>query len=202
MKNKLLIFLIAIFCLSFSNQAVKKYKDSNIDGKVLFISYYEKISIKVLKDYKNKNKRFLYLYPRPCECPRYYSFNKSLHIDGEFKVTDSLRVIFCSGCETNAIILPFQYSYILLDSLINDSIVKFTLNLKKSKLEPGKEYIDSIVSIEKEGKRVIQRTTIFHVQNYGLIDKKNIFDSEGQIKRELEEERIRDSVDNEYIKRN
>lgn len=202
MKDEFLIFLIAIICLSFSNQGIKNNNNSKVDGKVLYISYYEDIDIKILKDYKNKKKRFRYLSVNPCECPRYSSDNETLEIDGEFKLTDSSKIIFCSGCQTNDIAFPYQYSHIQLDSLINDSIILFTLNNKKNKLGPGKEYVDSIVSIEKEGKRVIQRTTIIHFENYGLIDKKNIFDSEGQIKRNLEEEKIRDSVEIEYIKRN
>jgi hypothetical protein len=202
MKHKFLIFLISIICLSFSNQPLKKHQESKVDGKVLFISYYEDINIEILKDYKNKKKRFRYLSVYPCKCPRYRSYNKTLEIDGEFKITDSSKIIFCSGCETNNISFPYQYSYIQLNSLMNDSIVEFTLNNKKSRLKPGKEYVDSIVSIEKEGKRVIQRTTIFHFENYGLVDKKNIFDSDGQIQRQRDEQRIRDSVEIEYIKQN
>lgn len=200
MEYRLLFFLIPIICLSFPNHIVNNLKKKEIEEKVLFLTYFEDTNIEVLKDYKNEKKKFRYFHVNPCECPGFNRSNKSIDIDGEFKLTELSKIIFCGACETKDISLPYAYSFIQLKSLVNDSTIEFSLNNEVHLLHSSNEYIDTIVSVEKEGKRIIQRTIIIHLVNYGLVNKKDIFDAEGQAKRKEKEERIRDSLEIEFIK--
>lgn len=121
-------------------------------------------------------------------------------MDGIFTLTDTSRVIFCGLDEVVDISLPFHYKEISLNSLTNDSTIRLTISNRDYLLEPGQIYIDSLVSKRKVGKRVIQETKIIHIENYGLIYKKNVFDSNGIHKREMEEKRMNDSIDNSHEK--
>jgi len=173
MKNKILLF-IAIIGLSFSKGLVKTKEYSGVKDKVLLIFYTGESNIKIIKDYKNISKRFQYMPSNPPPYPSYDYDNKTLELHEEIKLTDSSKIIFCGYNEVFDISLPFHFEDITLDSLINDSTMRFTFNNQKHIIKPGEAYIDTLVSILKEGKRVIERTTIFHVANYGLIFKNNI----------------------------
>jgi hypothetical protein len=185
MKNRFLIILIVFLSFSFSIEKFKTKKCAEEEGKVLFIYYNVDTDVKVLKDYKNEKKRFKYLSVNPFWGPEYDSYYKTLNVDGIFKLKDSSRIVFFAQDKLMDIYLPFQYSEITIDTLINDSIVSLTLNNKKFISVPGKMVIDSLVTIVKEGKRRVRYTKIFYVENYGLIYKKNIFDYEERTKRAI-----------------
>jgi len=190
--------LISIICCSFSN----KIFCQGLTSKVLLLEYCVEVTdLKVLKDYKDKEKQFRYISVHPFNNPRFDKLAKRLDIDGLFDATDSSNVIFLGGGEAKEISFPFRYSKIKLDRLVNDSTVGFKLNNRKFISKPGQVVIDSLISIVKEGERVIQLTTKYRFENYGLIDKKNIFDSndrEIEIKKLLELLELEDTIKNNF----
>jgi hypothetical protein len=196
MKPKLLILLFSFLGLSLLSESFESKECYKVNGKILLIYYHVDNKINVIKDYKDENKRFRYMSVLPCPGPLF--INNRLVIEGKFDVVDSTKTIFYDDCSVSDILMPFKYNNLLLDSVINDSIVGFLLNNKKHILEPGKIFIDSLVSIVKEGERVIQHTTIFQLENYGLIDRRNIINYNELL---INEERARDSIEMEEIKR-
>lgn len=197
------IILIAFFVIIDLAYPIGKCKISNsteIEGKALIIFYDEGTEIKILKDYKKHYRRFKYTPGTPIPNPWKINNNRTLDVDGIFTLTDTSRVIFCGPDEVVDISLPFHYNDISFDCLINDSIVRISSRSGKHVLGPQKVYVDSIASKWKEGKRVFQETKIIRLENYGLIYKKNVFDSNGIHKREMEEKRMNDSIDNSHEK--
>ena len=195
MKHKFLILLLTILGLSFSSGKNRMNNFHKVaDGKVLLIEYDQEIFTKIIKDYRKKKDRKSITEGLPYTGTNYDSFNKMLYVDENIQLTDSSKIVFW---ETNVmdISLPFRYSYITLDRFVNDSIVQITLNNKKYICSPGQDLFDTITSIETEGKRVTQSTTIFHVKNHGLIFRKNIITERERMRRIYEELRIRDSID-------
>jgi hypothetical protein len=158
-------------------------------GKVLLLEYYEQVtSFKVLKDYKEMGKRIRYMSVQPIENPSFDA--QRLDVDGFFDLTDSSKVVILAGGDAKDISLPFQYSVLKLDRLINDSTIELKLNNKQFVSKPGEIVMDSIVSVIIEGERIIKRTIEYTMTNYGLIDKKNIFDykdREAEMHNELDE---------------
>jgi hypothetical protein len=192
-----IIFLI--FCLIFTKDFNKSLKKTNGNQKILLIDYYEEYDFEVLKDYKNKKKKYRYnLSGQPIENLNYNQHDNILCID--FKMSDTSKLFFMANGKVFDISIPYQFSDILLNGIVNDSLLDFTLLTKKIILKPDDIYIDTLVTINKEGKRVIRYTKIIYVKNYGLIEKQNILDLEGQKNWEIKQERIRDSLEMEYLK--
>lgn len=200
MKYILLIALFLIIDLAYSIGKCRSSNHPEIKEKVLLILYEERTDFKILKDYKKLNRRYKYRPGTPKPSPWEINKNRTLDVDGIFTLTDTSRVIFCGLDEVVDISLPFHYKEISLNSLTNDSTIRLTISNRDYLLEPGQIYIDSLVSKRKVGKRVIQETKIIHIENYGLIYKKNVFDSNGIHKREMEEKRMNDSIDNSHEK--
>jgi len=163
-------------------------------GKVLLIQYDKKIRFEVIKDYKREKDRYRYMCGLPISGQDYNSYNRTLNVYGEFNLTDTSKIIFWEH-EPMDISLPFQYSDIVLDALINDSTIQFTYLNQKHILRVGQVFNDSIISFEQEGKRLIKYTIAYQVHNYGLTYKKNIIDDKERIKRRYKENRIQDSLD-------
>jgi len=192
MKYCIQVILIISFSFHFSDKLL--CQDS--EGKVLLIEYYEQVSnFKVLKDYKEPEKKIRYSFGFPIENTHFDG--QKLDFDGFFDLTDSSKVVFLSDGDSKDISLPFQYSELQLDLLVNDSTIKIRLNNKKFESKPGEMVIDSIVSVITEGERVIQRTIEYKVINYGLIDKNKIFDykdREAEMHNELDENLDEDDI--------
>lgn len=204
MKHKFLIAIIPVLFLSFSNERFNNEKCAEGNEKVLLLQYWVDSDFKVIKDYKDVNKRFRYLGVTPVDCPYpvYHHYNKTFEVNGDFNVTDKTKIIFWTICNVTDITIPFHYEDIKLYSQINDSTVRFTWFNKKHVSIPWQEVSDSFVSIEKEGERVIKYTKVFHLLNYGLIYKKNIFKYQDPMIKVMEEKRIQDSIErNEIYKR-
>jgi len=196
MKHKFLILIIAIFVSSFSNEKFKKINYPRVNNKILLIEYNEDADLKVLKDYKRKKKGYRYMHGLTFSDANYNTYSKILYVDEPITISDSSKIIFWDiDDEIMDISLPFHYSDISLDRFINDSTIQITFNNKKHILESGQEFIDSITSIEKEGKLVVQLSRKFHINNHGLIFKKNIITEKERWRRMDEEQRIRDSID-------
>ncbi len=201
MKSVSLFLLIGILGLSFVDEKIEIKQCTERKGKILLIHYYTNVENKVLKDYKKHNKRYRYIHGLPCDGPMYDGKNKILDIYGLYNISDSSKVMFYGDCFEKDILLPFRYSEIGLDSLINDSILGFTLKNKKQILLSNTQFTDTIVSIVKEGKRVIKRTTIYYVKNYGLVNRKNIVDYQERTNRTNEENRIQDSIEIDELRK-
>jgi hypothetical protein len=193
MKHKIFAILTAILFLSFSDKIISRTDYPEKNGKILLFEYDAETDFKVLKDYNKK--KYPYIHGSRFPNVDYNSYNKILYVDKPINLSDSSKLIFLDTYNVMAISLPFKYSDIALESLVNDSTVQFTLNNKKLILKPGQEYFDSITSIETENKRVIQYNTKFHVQNRGFILRKNIITDKERMDRMNEELKIRDSID-------
>ena len=165
----ILVFFISIL-LS------EKILGQSTKNKVLLIDYYEDRNLKVLKDYKDPNKMFKYIPGLPIPNPIFNMQTKRLNVEGVFNVTDSSKIIFLGHGEAKEISLPFRFSKLKLEKLLNDSTIIYNLNDRKYTTTSGQEVTDTIVSKETNGERVIQYTTIYYLTNYGLINKDNIFD--------------------------
>lgn len=200
MKCIILIAFLVIIDLAYPIGKCKISNSTEIEGKALIIFYDEGTEIKILKDYKKHNRRFKYTPGTPIPNPWKINNNRTLDVDGIFTLTDTSRVIFCGLDGVVDISLPFHYKEVSLNSLTNDSTIRLTISNRDYLLEPGKIYIDSLVSKRKVGKRIIQDTKIIRIENYGLIYKKNVFDSNGIHKREMEEKRMNDSIDSSHEK--
>jgi hypothetical protein len=195
MKHKVLVILTSILFLSFSDEIISRNENPEKNGKILLFEYETETELKILKDFKRKNKRYRYIHGFRLDNADFNSYNKILYVDKPLNVSDSSRLIFLDNYNAMTISLPFQYSDITLDSFVNDSTVQITLNKKKLILKPGQEYIDSTTSIKTEGKRVIQYNKKFYLKNRGFILKKNIITEKERMDRLNKEDRIRDSMD-------
>jgi hypothetical protein len=195
MKHKVLVILTSILFLSFSDEIISRNENPEKNGKILLFEYETETELKILKDFKRKNKRYRYICGSRLSSAEFNSYNRILYVDEALNVSDSSRLIFFDTYDVMTIALPFQYFDIILDSFINDSTVQFTLNKKKLILKPGQEYIDSTTSIKTEGKRVIQYNKKFYLKNRGFILKKNIITEKERMDRLNKEDRIRDSMD-------
>lgn len=195
MKYILLLLLTIVIKLSYSVDKSKISNNPAIKGKALLIYYYERTESNIIKDYKIHNKRYRYITYLPIPNPEFNIKTRTLDIEDIFEMTDISRIIFCGEGKALDITLPFHYKEVSLNSLTNDSTIRLTINNRNHMLAPGTVCIDSLNFKIKKGKRIIQQTKIIHIENHGLIYKKNIFDSRGIYRREMEEKRINDSID-------
>jgi hypothetical protein len=202
-KPIFLLTLIWLIISSFSNEKQVVNTNPSQKNNILLIKYEESTDCMVIKEYKkSKNK-----YSKFCgdfieiveDFSSYNDHNKEFYVDGILKVSSQSNIIFWEYGHIREIILPFQYSYISIDSLINDSIVQFKLNNKIKRLKPGQISVDSIVSFVTEKNRLLKITTKFQLQNYGLILKNNVIDNEELLLRKKEELMNRDSIEMEEL---
>jgi len=201
MKHKFLIVLIAIVVSSFTNEIFRYNSRSIENNKVLLIEYSQESNFEILKDYKRKKKRYHFIACIPSTSNNFNNISKMFYVEETIPLTDSSKVIFWESDTVIDVALPFQHLHLTLDRFINDSIVHLTLNNKKYICSPGQDLFDTIISIETEGKRVTKYTAIFHVNNHGLIFRKNIITERERMRRIYEELRIRDSIDLDDLER-
>ena len=181
--------IISILTSSFSRVWYSTKEISRKEDTVLLLYYHVDHEIIVLKDYEDVRKRFNYYSVLPCSGPLF--IDSMLVIEGQFYITDSSKVLFYDQCEYLDITIPFTNELLTIDHVVNDSIVGILFNKQNYILEPGGEFVDSIVSIYKEGERLVRNTAILHLENYGLFNKSSIINySELWIK----EKRYSDSI--------
>jgi len=199
MKHKLLVVLIAFLVSSFSYELYVSTSPNNENEKILLIEYRENNTCRVLKDYntiKNReNDSCFDFIDILADYSSYDKTNRVLSIYSNFKLADSTKILLWEYGNIRDFALPYQYSHLTWDCLINDSVVQFTLNNNKHALVPGQFLNDSTISIVKTKNKLLQYTTEYSIRNHGLIYRKDVLDSRKIAEREYEEYRIRDSID-------
>lgn len=190
-RYKLLVGFIALLGLSFTTNVYRANSPQRVNSKVLLIE----CSKEAIWDYQRMKYRLpKYVSGTPVTRPYYDSDLKTLDIEHIFKLSDSAKIIFCDE-KAIEISLPFHYSDIVIDRLINDSVLQFTFQNRKHILKPGQIFNDTIISYEHDGKKLLKCATIYKIQNHGPISKENIVDLDERKKRHDEENKIRDSIE-------
>lgn len=179
------------------------HNENKIYDKCLLIKYYEGTSNEVIKYYglfKNKDKFFFHLDYYGDDFSEFYPSDRTFFIDGDwnnngsYKTADSTKILFWDYSVKNEIsTLPYKYSSITIDSLINNSTILISLNNTKHILASGQIFTDSITVLKNENRRLIKHKTVYHIENLGLIYKKNILDQKAIEERQRADEEEREN---------
>ena len=180
------IFLILITSVLFTTNYSSGIKRNNTQFCLLIKCDIENKTdiIKFQGLQKNKFKYFFTPEVGVDDFSVYDPEKKIFNVDGDLKLKDSARIMFWNydnkiGIST----LPFNYALISIDSLVNDSTILVSFNKSRHIINSGEIFKDSIISIKKEHRRLIKHTTIYRIENIGLINKENIIDNKFRVDR-------------------
>jgi hypothetical protein len=96
--------------------------------------------------------------------------------------------------------LPFIYSKIKINSLVNDSIVKIEYDNKKQILNSKMSISDSIIEVKHHDNKTTYTKTKFYIENIGLLEKESIIDL-NKVEFKNTGELLRNLASNEIISR-
>jgi hypothetical protein len=201
MKKPLLVLLLSLILLPL----VFSYSNKKIESdKVLLVQCIKSNHCEIINRKKQfKNDREIFCISMVDDFTEFDIEKRTLIVDKDYTLDDSSRIVlWIPGEVLNLNKLPKLITPILIEELLDDSILKLTINDHLYTLQPNQSVIDSIFVINKTGEDSIKYTTVYEIINQGLLPRNNVYDWAERTKREIRNREIRDSIELEDIKMN
>lgn len=184
-----------LICSSFSYHIGIVSSNTQLNDKILFISYDEIQTIIAQKvKYKGKE-RIRYISGQPCECPISREYPRYLIIYDTFRIKQSTKILLCYNSEIKDIELPYSDDHLQIHGLSDDSNLIVTFKNKRLTLKSEEEISDTLIYYLYDRNRKIQMGSSIFLKNYGLFSRDNIFTTNEWYWKQKEEQRIKDSIE-------
>lgn len=174
-----------------SISTIQGFSQHSHNDMILLINYNEYSSCKVVEIDGQKvdpNKHFCGEIPAIVDdFSKFFTIKRVFYYDGNIDLSKNDFILFWDYDVKKQIdSLPFSYSKVKINEIINDTILKIKFNDKSIELAPNENKIDTIFLTKKEKNKLVRYTSIISIENLGLIEKKNVIGNKDWKTRSLE----------------